>query len=315
MVVWSDENKARLLSCKTTDDLIREFPDASIQSLKRRRREFVEEQKTKPAPSKKNRDKIGRMHMVIFDTQVKPGVPVDNLRWIGKYAADKQPDVIVHIGDHWDMPSLSSYDKGKKAFEGRRYRADVEAGNLAFQMLDDEIRRAKGYSPRKVFVRGNHEYRIARAVESQAELDGAIGYHDLDTRDWEVHDFLKVVVIDGVSYAHYFANPMNGRPYGGQAATRLKTIGTTFVMGHQQILDMATRIVNGRSQHALICGASYLHDEDYLGYQGNSYWRGIAILHEVDRGSYDIMLVSMNYLCRRYEGMSLDKFLSMRGMT
>lgn len=310
MVVWNDENKARLLACETTDAMTRAFPGSNVANLKRRRREIAEEKRAVQAPSKsKNADKIGRMHMVVFDTQVKPGVPVDHLRWIGKYAAEKQPDVIVQIGDFWDMPSLSSYDKGKKSFEGRRYLADVEAGNEAFRMMDDEIKKPKGYSPRKVFTSGNHEFRIDRAVEHQAELEGTIGMHQLDTRDWERHPFLEVVDIDGIAYSHYFANPLTGRPYGGQAATRLKTIGRSFVMGHQQILDTAIRFVGNRSQHALICGATYLHDEAYLGYQGNAYWRGIAILHEVSEGSYDLMLVSLNYLCRRYEGMSLDEFL------
>ena len=45
-------------------------------------------------------------HMIIPDTQVKSGGKVDHLRWAGHYAADKKPDVIVHLGDHWDMPSL-----------------------------------------------------------------------------------------------------------------------------------------------------------------------------------------------------------------
>ena len=57
-------------------------------------------------------------HLVIPDTQVKPEHSVKHLRWAGKYAAEKKPDVIIHIGDHWDMPSLSSYDVGKRSFEG-----------------------------------------------------------------------------------------------------------------------------------------------------------------------------------------------------
>ena len=67
-------------------------------------------------------------HLVIPDTQVKPDQSVEHLRWAGQYAADKKPDVIVHIGDHWDMPSLSSYDVGTRSFEGRRYVRDIEAG-------------------------------------------------------------------------------------------------------------------------------------------------------------------------------------------
>ena len=67
-------------------------------------------------------------HLVIPDTQVKPGHSTAHLKWAGEYAAEKKPDVIIHIGDHWDMASLSSYDVGKKSFEGRRYTRDIRAG-------------------------------------------------------------------------------------------------------------------------------------------------------------------------------------------
>jgi hypothetical protein len=73
--------------------------------------------------------------LVIPDVQCKPGVDMTHLTHIGKYIVEKKPDMIVHLGDHWDMPSLSSYDKGKKSFEGRRYKADIEAGNLGMRML------------------------------------------------------------------------------------------------------------------------------------------------------------------------------------
>ena len=77
--------------------------------------------------------------MVIPDCQVKPGNSVEHLRWAGLYAADKKPDIIVNIGDFWDMPSLSSYDVGKKSFEGRRYQKDIAAGNTAMDVFMEPI--------------------------------------------------------------------------------------------------------------------------------------------------------------------------------
>ena len=74
----------------------------------------------------------GSRILVIPDTQVKPGVNTDHLEWAGRYAVKMKPDVIVHIGDHWDMPSLSSYDKkGSRQMEGKRYVQDIAAGNEA----------------------------------------------------------------------------------------------------------------------------------------------------------------------------------------
>ena len=51
--------------------------------------------------------------LVIADTQCKPQHNLDYMRAIGNYIAAKRPDVLVHIGDHYDFESLSSYDKGK----------------------------------------------------------------------------------------------------------------------------------------------------------------------------------------------------------
>jgi len=265
---------------------------------------------------------IGRTHLIIPDTQAKPNVPTDHLHWIGQYIIDKKPDVIVHLGDHADMESLSQWDVGKRQFEGRRYVADIKAANDAFNILCAPLEqhnaarkkwRKPQYTPDRHLLLGNHENRICRAVDGDAKLEGALGLHDLNYVDheWQVHDYLRPVCIDGIYYAHFWANPMTGKPYGGAAATRLKTIGHSFTMGHQQTLDFATRFLSGGQQQCgLIAGAAYLHEEEYKSYQGNAHWRGIIVKHEVTEGAYDPMFVSLSYLCRKYEGITLEKFLA-----
>ncbi len=260
-------------------------------------------------------------HIVIPDTQIKPGVPTAHLRWIGQYIVDhfagRENVKIIHLGDHADMPSLSHWDKGTKSMEGRRYAEDIIAANEGFDELCKPLAtynkgRRKKWLPERHITLGNHEDRITRAVESEAQLEATLTLDHLNYADhgWTVHPFLKPLYLDGVAYAHYFYNPMTGNPYGGAVATRLKTIGHTFTMGHQQLLDYSLRFVAGRSQHGLVAGACYLHDEDYKGYQGNAHWRGIVICHEVQDGSYDPMFVSLDYLCRRYEGMDIAEFLA-----
>lgn len=250
-------------------------------------------------------------HLIIPDVQAKPDVPFDHLEWIGNYIVEKKPDVIVNIGDFADMPSLSSYDRGKKSFEGRRYKHDIDATKEAMDILLGPMReynakqrrtRHAQYKPRMILTLGNHEQRIERATECQPELDGVVGYHDLPYEDWEVYDFLEPVFVDGICYSHYMANPMTGKPIGSMASTRLKTVGHSFVMGHQQTLDVATRqLGNGQQQWAIIAGACYLHDENYKGHQGNKHWRGIVMLHNVDDGDCNPMFISLDYLRTRYE--------------
>ncbi len=248
----------------------------------------------------------GKIHVVIPDTQVSVGTPTAHLGWIGRYLVDQfegQDLTIIHLGDHWDMPSLSTYDKGTARIEGRRYKRDIEAGNIAFALLNRPLLEAKaktGWAPAKHFLRGNHEDRITRASNLDAQLLGVIALEDLDTSDWKVHPFLEPVFLDGVGYSHYWYQPLTGKPYGGMIETRLKTIGHSFTMGHQQTLLYGVRYVAGASQHGLVCGSCYTHDEEYKGPQGNSHWRGIIVKHRVSKGSYDPMFVSLNYLRDRY---------------
>lgn len=250
-------------------------------------------------------------HLFIPDVQAKEGVPMEHLDWIGQYIVHKKPDVIICIGDFADMPSLSSYDKGKRAFEGRRYKKDIVAATTAMDILLRPLReynqkqrqtRHAQYKPRMVLTLGNHEERIERAVNDQAELEGLISYDDLPYGDWEVHDYLKPVFIDGVCYTHYMANPMTGRPYGGATANILKHVGHSFVVGHAQKLDVCTRhLTTGQQQWGIIAGACYLHEESYKGYQGNHHWRGIIMMHDVKEGTFDPMFISLDYLRRKYE--------------
>jgi hypothetical protein len=119
---------------------------------------------------------------------------------------------------------------------------------------------------------------------------------------WEVYDFLQPVIINGVTYVHFMANPMSGKPYGGAAMNVLKNVGESFIMGHKQTLDVATRFLpsSGRQQWAIIAGACYEHDEDYKGFQGNHHWRGVVVQHEVRDGSFQPMFVDLGYLRQRY---------------
>lgn len=252
-------------------------------------------------------------HLIIADTQCKPHQDLMYMSAIGQYIADKRPDVIVHIGDHYDFESLSSYDKGKRSFEGRRLKADIEAGNEGMDRLLAPIlalqeqqrkNKKKVYSPRLVFCTGNHEARFDRMANDNPELEGFVGTETLhlERYGWEVYPFLKPVEIDGINYVHYLANPMTGKPYGGTALNRLKTVGASYVVGHMQVLDMALRpTLDGKMQIGIVNGACYPHDEDYKGPQGNTHFRGLIMLHEVADGFGLPMPVSLDYMIDRYK--------------
>ena len=246
---------------------------------------------------------------VIPDCQVKPNVSTTHLEWLAKYIIEKKPDVIVNIGDFWDMPSLSVYDKGTKSFEGRRYRDDVDSGNAAMDLLMNPIKKEiarvkknkkKSWNPRFVYTMGNHEYRIERAIEHDAILEDVIGFKDLNLSDWEVHDFLKPVVIEGVAFAHYFTSGIMGRAVSSARALLTKRM-MSCVMGHVQDRDIAFgRRADGQHLTGLFAGIFYDHDEGYLNPQTNGSWSGVWMLNEVKDGQFDEMPISINYLRNKY---------------
>lgn len=259
----------------------------------------------KDAPRVFTRQRLGRMHMVIPDVQAKQGVPLEHLSWIGNYAVEKKPDVIIQIGDFADMPSLSSYDRGKKEAENKRYMKDIEAVRKAQETLlkpiDDYNRTAtEKYLPRKVLTKGNHEFRIEREIEENPRFEGRFDDGDLGFEDygWEAYPFLEVVKIDGVEYSHYFTTGAMGRPVTSAAALLRERQGSA-TQGHTQYTDMA---IHRKTQKiAMFCGICYLHDEKYLGPQGNNCRRQIVIKHEVDgEGHYDPMFVSLKFLEKNY---------------
>ena len=250
-------------------------------------------------------------HIVIPDVQAKPGVDFSYLRNIGRYIVEKKPEVVVCIGDFADMPSLSSYDVGKKSFEGRRYVKDIEATHKAMDMLlsplrefNEKARKNKHtqYHPQLHLTLGNHEHRIHRAVDEDPKLDGVLSVDDLRYREfgWTVHPFLDVVTIDGIAYSHYFTTGLMGRPVTTAAACLAKK-HMSCIQGHQQGLQIATgHKASGELLTSVIAGSCYEHNEDYMSSQGNNHWRGFLVLNDVQDGEFDLMPLSLRYINKRY---------------
>ena len=251
-----------------------------------------------------------RTHFVLPDVQAKDGNDFSFLTCIGKYIVDKKPDVIICIGDFADMESLSSYDVGKKAFEGRSYNKDIQAAREAMDALliplyefnkSAKKFKHKQYKPRMVLTLGNHEDRINRAINEDRKLDGLISTNDLPYQDWEVIPFLEVITIDGIAYSHYFTSGAMGRPIGSAAALLSKKHMSCFA-GHQQGRQIAYGMrADGHEMTAIICGSCYEHNEGYLGAQGNNHFRGAYMLYDVRDGRFDELPLTLKYLKERYK--------------
>lgn len=250
-------------------------------------------------------------HLVIPDVQAKPGIDFSYLKNIGQYIVDKRPEKIICIGDFADMPSLSSYDVGKKSYEGRRYVADIDASHEAMQALltplwqynvKQRANKKSVYQPQMILTLGNHENRINRAINNDAKLEGLISVTDLEYEEygWDVYPFLERVIVDDIAYSHYFVTGVAGRP-AVSAQAQLNKQHMSCVAGHQQGLQIHTGYkADGTILSSIIAGSCYEHDEDYMGPQGNHHWRGILMLNDVRNGGFEPMPITLKYLKDKY---------------
>ena len=81
-------------------------------------------------------------------------------------------------------------------------------------------------------------------------------------------------------------------------------------LGRQRIvriaIDAKTMVVEGYGHHNC-----YLHDEPYKG-AANSHDRCAVVLNEVRNGRFSEMPLTLDYLCRKYEGTSLARYMQRR---
>jgi len=249
------------------------------------------------------------IHVVVGDAHAKPGVSNERFDWLGKYLLDlrlSNPEAsikVIDLGDWEDMPSLSSYDIGKKSYEGRRYQADIAAGidarQRTNQAIDDYNARARDNKKRTVAVEkfalgGNHsEGRIKKVIDNSPMLDGTIGVGDLRVTEfgWNYTPFLRPLILDGITYQHYFVSGVMGRPISGESpglALIRKTL-TSTISGHSHILDMAHRTdPHGKAIWGIHAGCFLAEDqwEDYAGPANKLWKRGILVLNGVQNGDF-----------------------------
>ena len=231
--------------------------------------------------------------LVIGDPHAHPDYSNIRFSALGKFIAKEKPEVIVCIGDMADMPSLSSYDKGTKGFEGRRYRKDVASVIDAQEKLFAPIKKIKGYKPQLHMCLGNHEDRITRAINSSPELDGAIGIEDLKYKEfgWKVTPFKRCVTIKGITFSHYFTSGIAGRPIssvhiGYALVTKLHC---SAVQGHSHLYNHAEQTKpDGQKVFGLSAGCfshpnyteTWCQDTEY------QWWRGVIMLEGLDGEGY-----------------------------
>lgn len=250
-----------------------------------------------------------RTHLVVPDSHAHADFSNDRYDWLGRFIADLKPDVIINIGDNADMASLSTYDKGKRSFQGRNYKDDINAHLDAQERTFSPIKKLKKKLPESYYFIGNHEHRITRAIDLSPELDGAISLNDLALRDYydEVIDYSGgtpgVKCIDGVTYAHYFVGGIAGRPLGGiHAGYAIATKKfSSATCGHSHLFDTSWHVdLAGRPVIGTVVGCYQDYNNDWAGEVCSLWNRGVVVKRNVCNGGYDLQWISLNTLKKEY---------------
>jgi hypothetical protein len=245
----------------------------------------------KPYTPRNKRRITGKTILCIPDSHAHPDHHNRRYEWLGRMAKSLQPDIIWDAGDWWDFPSLSTYDIGKKCFEGSRYRRDLEAGWEARDRFHGAM--GKHTPERMVFTIGNHENRIGKVVENDPKLEGTIGFENLCSHEfgWEEIPFLQPVLVEGIALSHYFTTGIMGRAIGGEhpATMLLQKQFMSCLQAHSHQLDYADRTkANGQPVMAMHIGCYFDYDFHWAGKQPNRmYRRGVVVLRNVKNGKFD----------------------------
>ena len=241
--------------------------------------------------------------LVIPDTHCEPGDRCERAKWIGRLAAQEEPSHIVHLGDLADMGSMSSYE----AFKSSGYLDDCKTSELFLRLLSESAGDAWGRA-RTVFLEGNHEARTRKFVKDHPELDGTLDLADLGVYRY----FDKVLEWNGgpdvwehagIMFAHYIQNRM-GRAIGGvnHGRSLLLQCMQSVVVGHSHTLHYnSIPLPSNKHIHALVAGCCFEQDHAYAGQNNKRYWRGVAMLHDVKDGEYDLELWSIHRLKRNFK--------------
>lgn len=252
---------------------------------------------------------MSKTHLIVGDPHAHPDHHNDRAIWLGKLINDIKPDTVVVLGDTADMPSLCSYDKGKKSFQGRSYRADIESHNDFQDKLWSTVRAAKKRLPHRITLLGNHEQRIGRAIEVQPELEGTISYDDLELDSWydEVVHYNGgtpgSIEVDGITYAHYLVSGVSGRPLSSinMAGALLAKQHSSCTVGHLHTLHYGIDTTGrGRKISALCAGVYQDYNSPFAGEAGKLWWRGVVICRNVEDGFYSPQFVTIDELKKEY---------------
>ena len=141
---------------------------------------------------------------------------IESLKLVNAFLKDEKPDYLVYMGDMLDMDVVSYFAQGKpRLIEGKRLKT-------AYDKFDEDIlsphEKIVGKKCKKIYIMGNHEYRIQTFLDEHPEGEGILepeNYLKLKERGWEVIPYAtpksfyqlgKLILMHGYCHPKYHAS-------------------------------------------------------------------------------------------------------------
>lgn len=173
--------------------------------------------------------------LAIGDHHDAPGVDKARATWIGRFAADLQPDCIVSIGDWASLDSLSSHETPGSAKHAAMTTFSQDLESLEESLYAFHKGLPLGSIPTFITL-GNHEDRAWRAANLDPKRCGDIPARleqAFAQSRWETVEYGRHFTLGGVDFVHSGRSIM-GKDLGGEHVERTianKALRST-VVGH-----------------------------------------------------------------------------------
>ena len=204
-----------------------------------------------------------------------------------EFLYDFKPDILVDGGDHVDFPYISSFNKDKLLLlEGKRLKKD-------FDLLNEELADLRQTCDRMLFLQGNHEERLERAVQKQPLLEGMVDLEanvDFKALDIEYYPLKQQPVkIDKLHFLH--------GTYTGVNHTKkqlIKYMGSSLIYGHVHAFQAYSVGVPLRNDEWGSWSVGCLCSKTPEWMKGPAHWQnGFAVIYFDDNGNFNVYPVIM----------------------
>lgn len=242
-----------------------------------------------------------------------PKVNNDRFTWLGNLIYDVRPDLVVDLGDFYDMRSLNTYDtRYPQAIVNQSYQADIEHGNDAQERIRHRFKMMKRKRPTFIGFEGNHENRIKKALANDPRLEGdrfGVSFKHLQTDQWydEYHPYKdsapSLAFYEGVLFGHYLGAGAFGRALSSrhQGAAMVDKMGCSVTVGHSHKLHYFRKEeAYPHPLNGLVAGCFKGADEPWAGQANREWTKGVVVKTSLENGNYDFRWISLKALEKEY---------------